>query len=221
MTLTNIPFSIIIEWMCLIASILLLRTTLPKFWKWFIPYLGITVAVESYSYIVNRVLHLQIGTHWIYNSYLLIYLIFHIYIFYRIIDLHFIKATCLTCLFFLIGCYALDCYNLGFTRSFSRTNTFFTATVIMLSVLYYYSLFQKEESKDILKEPSFWFVTGCLMFYATSTGVTALFDQIVNYNQDSIILVRRMIIAILNIIMYGCWIKSFICLQKTQTYLRA
>lgn len=206
--------------MCFIASILILRNKEPKFWMLFIPYLSITVAIESHSYIANRVLHLKIDTHWLYNIYMLIYLSFHVFIFSKIIRLSFIRKACITCLFLLLICYAFDWYELGFLTSFSRTNTLFVITIIFLSILYYYSLFQNEESKDILKEPAFWFVTGCLIFYATSTGVTVLFKQIVNYNKETIIQLRRLIIALLNIIMYGFWIKSFLCLKKNQVYSR-
>ncbi len=220
MWLAKIPFSIIAEWMCFIASILLIRQASPKFWKWFIPYLAITVAIESFSFFVNRVLHFGLYTQWLYNLFFLIYMVFHIYIFYQIIALPFIKNVGRVCLLLLIGCYIWDWNSKGFNVSFSTANTLFNGVMIVLSILYFYSLFQEEEPRDILKEPAFWFVTGCLVFYATSTCVSAFFDEIVAYSKKNNFPLRYVIMNFLNIIMYGCWIKSFLCLYRDRAFSR-
>lgn len=220
MIFAKIPIAVISEWMCLITSILLFKTMRKTSWKYFLPYLSVTVAIESYGYITNRVLALQVDTRWLYNIFMLIYIAFHIYIFFKIVEVNFIKKICLACLFLLIGSYVLEWYNLGINRFFSTTNTLFSGVVIMLCILYYYSFFKKKEATDILKEPMFWFVSGCLLFYATSTVFIAFLNQIVDYDNERVILVRRIIMGFLNLIMYGCWIKSFICLYKTQASSR-
>ncbi len=216
MWLTKFPFSLIVEWMCLIASILFLRNTYSKYWRYFIPYLAITVIIESYSFFVNRYLFLNVDTQWLYNVFLLIYTVFHIYIFYKIIDIPYVKNICIICLLLILGFYSWDFYNIGFMKYFSTTNTIFSGALILLSILYYYSLFKQEEAKDILSEPAFWFVSGCLIFYVTSSVANAFFKEIVEYSKQIKFPLRYVIMNFLNIMMYGCWIKSFICLHKTQ-----
>jgi hypothetical protein len=202
--------------MCFISSILLLRNNSTKYWKYFILYLATTVTIESYSFVANRCLFLNIDTQWLYNIFLLIYMVFHIYIFYKIINIHYIKNICIFCLLLLLGFYGWEFYNIGFLKYFSRTNTMFSGVVILLSILYYYSLFKHEEIKDIMCEPAFWFVSGCLIFYVTSSVTNAFFKEIIEYSRQNSFPLRYVIMNFLNIIMYGCWIKSFICLHKAQ-----
>lgn len=216
MWLTKIPFSLIVEWVCFISSVLLLSIESAKYWKYFILYLAITVGIESYSFIVNRYLFLNIDTQWLYNVFLLIYMVFHIYIFNKIIKIPYIKNICIFCLLLLLGLYSWEFYNNSFIKYFFRTNTMFSGVLILLSILYYYSLFKQEEIKDILCEPAFWFVSGCLIFYVTSSVTNAFFKEIVEYSKQYKFPLRYVIMNFLNIIMYGCWIKSFICLYKAQ-----
>lgn len=220
MELVKIPLSLILEWVCLLTAILLLRNAMPKFWRWFIFYLTLTVAIESYSFCMHRLLGLQLNTQWLYNLFLLTYIVFHLYIFYKIIQLPFIRNICLCILLLLIGAYIWEWNSKGLNVSFSTTNTLFNGAVITLSILYYYSLFKQEEPKNILKEGAFWFVTGCFLFYTTSTAVNAFFYEIVAYSKENHFPLRYIIINFLNVIMYSSWIKSFTCLRKIKTSSR-
>ncbi|MEE1946155.1 hypothetical protein VRU48_13615 [Pedobacter sp. KR3-3] len=220
MSLIKFPFSLLAEWTCLIASILLLRHVMPKYWKLFIPYLALTVALESYSFFANRVLLLKIDTQWMYNLFLLVYLIFHLYIFCKIIELRFIRNIGLGALLILLTSYGWEWAQKGFFVFFSTTNILFSGVVIVLCVIYFYSLFQQEDYKNIFKDAAFWFVTGCLIFYAATVGLFAFFSKIAAPNQTNLVILRKIIISILNIIMYGCWIKSFLCLRRAQASLR-
>lgn len=216
MEIVKFPFSLLMEWVCLLTSILLFKNIVPKFWRWTFFYLIITVSLESYSFLMSRLLGLRPDTQWLYNIFLMIYILFHLYIFYKLIELPYIKIICLTCLFILVGFYIYNWFNVGFLKSFTTTNTLFGGAITILSILYYYSLFQQEEPKDILKEPTFWFITGCFIFYTTSTSISAFYEEIITYSKKNSFPLRYVIMNFLNIIMYGCWIKSFICLHKAQ-----
>ncbi len=215
MILYRIPYSLIIEWMCLITSIFLLRNTIPKFWQTFIPYLAITVGVETYAYI-SIVFFDNTNTHLAYNIFLLIYISYHNYIFSKIIDLPHAKKIVLVCYLFLLGWYGYEFFMQGLSSFLSETNTLFGGSIILLSMLYYFSIFKQDE----LKQSEFWFVTGCLIFYAVTTGVNAFFDQLPWLNQKNSIPIRFIIVTLANITMYGCWIKSFLCLKDNQIYFR-
>ena len=219
MILAKIPISVISEWMCLIASILLFKTMRASFWRYFLPYLSIMVAIETYG-LINRLLELKIDTQWLYNIFMLIYITFHLYIFFNIVKLKFIKEICLTCFLLLMIAYALEWYNVGLHRFFTTSNTLFSGVTISLCILYYYSFLKKPEATDILKEPAFWFVSGCLLFYTTTTVFIAFLNQITDVEINNIIVARGIVMGVLNLLMYGCWIKSFICLYKTQASSR-
>jgi hypothetical protein len=215
MNILSIPYSLISEWICLIISILLLKNSSPRFWQVFIPYLMLTVAIETYAYISIT----QFGnktTHNLYNIFLFIYLNFHLYLFSKIINLKSAYRIVFLCLILLYGIYLMEW--LLTTHSFlSITNTIFGGVIILLSIIYYFSLFIEDE----MKQSEFWFVTGCLIFYSFTTGVNAFFDQLPWLNQNiGIVPIRYFIISISNIIMYGCWIKSFLCIKDKKIYFQ-
>jgi len=212
MTLLTLPYSQIIEWMCLIASILFVLHAKPKFWRWFIIYLIITVAVEDIAYYIAHFAR-QYSNHWLYNIFLAIYAPFHLWIFSKIIPLKFGKLLCLIFGILISLFFIWEWHNNGINLLFYQTNTVFGVCITILSIYYFYSLFKYDLAIDILKDPAFWFVTGCLFFYATSTGVNALFMQILNGNHK----IRYFILTFLNLIMYSCWIKAFLCLHKNQS----
>ena len=214
MSFLNIPYGLVIEWMCLIASIFLLRKSTPKFWQLFIPYLLITVGVETYSY-VSIFAFRNTNTHLLYNIFLLVYIIFHTYIFSKIIDLRFAKIIIWISFTFLLLYYGFES-STKWPNYLSMTNTLFGGLIILLSILYYFSIFKQDE----LKQAEFWFVTGCLIFYAVSTGVNAFFDQLLFMDKKNAYIFRYIIITLGNFSMYGCWIKSFLCVKDNQIYLR-
>lgn len=220
MSLIKFPFSLLAEWTCFATSILLLRSVVPKYWKLFIPYLALTVALESYSFVANRVLLLKVDTQWMYNLFLLVYIVFHLYIFCKIIELRAIRNIGIVSLLFLLISYGWEWTQKGFLTFFSTTNILFSGLVIVLCLIYFYSLFQQEGYINIFKDAAFWFVTGCLIFYATTVGLFAFFSRIAAPDQTNLVILRKIIISILNIIMYGCWIKSFLCLRRAQASLR-
>ena len=211
MSIFKLPISETVEWLCLIVAILQLRQVTPKYWRSFIAYMSITILVEVSTYYIS---HYTKGnsTHWIYNSFLAVYGLFHIWIFAKIIPLAKINWITSALLILFLGFYAREWVSQGFNLFFFKTNTLFGIEITFLSLLYFYSLFRQENYVPILKEPAFWFVTGCLIFYATSSSVNAFFAEILKGNYQ----IRGIIITLLNVVMYSCWIKSFLCFRKNQ-----
>jgi hypothetical protein len=215
MNILHIPYGLIIEWVCLITSILLLRRASPKFWQIFIPYLAFTVGIETYAYLSitefgNR------NTHNLYNIFLFVYLCFHLYLFSKIINLRQSNKIVSFCLIVLLGFYFFE-WQFTNHSFFSITNTVFGGIVILLSIIYYISLFKRDE----MKQSEFWFVTGCLVFYSATTSVNAFFDQLLWLDKKMGELpIRYIIVSSANIIMYGCWIKSFLCQKDKKIYFQ-
>ena len=221
MILFKIPFATVIEWACLLTSItLLLNKPTQKYWVWFVPFLALTVAVETYSYFLVQTSTVPVDVQWIYNQFLIVYTLFHLYIFSKIINLPITKAIVVTMALVSLGIYCWEWSDIGFSVFFSITNTFFGGCIISLSLLYYYSLFKSEENYRLFEIPAFWFVTGCLIFYASTTGVNAFFNELITISKLYHFPIRFVIMNLLNIIMYSCWIKAFLCLVKNRAYFR-
>lgn len=219
MILVKIPFATIIEWLCLFAAIILITNKPnPKQWIWFVPYLALTVGIETYSYVLVKTSTTPVDVQWIYNLFMLVYVPFHLYIFSKIINIPAIQKIIFVMLILFSGIFFWDWYNLGFWIFFSTANTIFGGCIILLSLLYYYTLMNNENPISFTKTPAFWFVTGCLVFYATTTGVNAFFKEIISFSKIYNFPIRFVIMNLLNIIMYSCWIKAFLCLRNTQSH---
>lgn len=221
MILFEIPFATIIEWLCLITAILIIKNKPnPKYWVWFIPFLVLTVGIETYSYFLAKTTSVSKDVQWIYNLFILVYVSFHIYIFSKIINIAAIKIIALIIAVLLVGIYIWEWNDVGFTVFFSITNTMFGGCVILFSLLYYYGLFKAENYISIPKSPEFWFATGCLVFYATTTSVNAFFKEIIDLGKAYNFPIRFVVLNFLNLFMYSCWIKSFLCLNENKMYSR-
>lgn len=212
------PYALIIEWMCFMASILLLRKVHPKFWRAFIPYLLLTIAVETYGYYTALMLPKGVSNVWLYNPFLMIYTLFHIWVFSYVIPLHNIKKLASLFLIIMVGLYIWEWNeNNGLNNFFFyRTNNFFSVGMVIFCIIYYFSLFKQQVYKNILKQPQFWFVSGCLIFYATSTCVNSFFAELVKIKIFGDLRLRYFIMCLLSLVMYSFWIKSFLCFRKTQ-----
>ena len=222
MEITKIPFSLIIEWMCFISSILYIPNKInPKFWSLFRVYLGIMILIETYTHYTIIVAMSSKNNHVIYNGFLFFYAGFHLWIFSKIIALKYIKHICLSLAILLLTAYIAEWMHQGFGLYFYRTNTIFSGIITLICIIYYFSLFKQDEYHDLLKDAAFWFVTGCLIFYATNTTVNAFFAEIIRTKIKGQVSIRYIIMAVLNIMMYSCWIKSFLCLRNKQIYTRA
>lgn len=222
MIITKIPFSVIIEWMCLVASILFIpKNLVQKHWRFFTIYLLTVVGVETFSYLIGRVIQVDVNKHILYNGFLLIWPIFHIWIFAKVISLKNINILCLLIGIAIATCYIVEATHFGLSFYLYRTDTLASGAVVLLSIIYYISLFKQDEYHDLLKDAAFWFVTGCLIFYGTTTAINAFFEELVRIRIKGQVSLRYIIINIFNLIMYSCWIKSFLCLKNKQIYTRA
>lgn len=208
--------------MCFVASILFIpRKIKPVYWRAFPVYLAILVVVETYCHYVSRSASVNRNNHAIYNGFFLVYACFHLWIFSKIILLKKAELLCACIALILLAGYAYEWNYQGFFFLFYRTITTFSGAVALLCIAYYFSLFKQESYHDLLKDASFWFVTGCLIFYTTNTAVNAFFAELVRIKIKGQISIRYVVMALLNVMMYGCWIKSFLCLKNKRIYIQA
>lgn len=95
-------------------------------------------------------------------------------------------------------------------NEFLEINTYAGTVLVLILVIKFYSeLLIKNETINFLKEPKFWISTGLLIF---NVGyLPTLF--LLNLNYYEIINVD-LIMTVLNIFLYSCLIKGFLCYQK-------
>ncbi len=146
--------------------------------------------------------------------------LFYFYVFSKIIRLKSINtAFVFACILFIFSLLSEGLYQ-GFSQYFFRSYIILCILAIGFCIMYYYSLFQQIEYSNLLKEPAFWFAAGSLAYFAIGTSVTVFFAELVSLKVKNQIPLRGIIMGIINVIMYGCWIKSFLCLQNKRDYTR-
>ena len=211
----SFPYYLIAEWMCFIISILLLKNSDFKFGLIIKLYLFSVVLVESFCYFF---VHDNNG---IYNLDSPVEFVFGIWILSKIINSNNLKLTSFFCYIIYFISYLLEWLNQrGFHSFFYLTCTMGSVIMIGLCILYYYMLFHEEKYINLLTDPAFWLVSGYFIFYTTNVGFAAYFHQLVNIqNTDNEYLLGTIIMDVLNLILYGFWIISFVCMRKKRRYI--
>ena len=213
------PFTLLSVWVCFIASILIIKKHHLSTWRIFQGYLLIVICVETFSYIGLRSRFIT-SNQWLYNIFLPVHGLFYFYVFSKIIHLKSVKtAFVVSCAIFMLSMLSEGLFQ-GFDRYFFRSYIALCVLCVGYCIMYYYSLFQQKEYSDLLKEPAFWFAAGSLAYFGIGASVTVFFTELVNLKIKNQIPLRQIIVGITNIIMYGCWIKSFLCLQNNPDYTR-
>lgn len=215
----RLHLSLIVIWGCFIASLFMLKNKpWRQPWTLFKYYLFIVVTVETLSSIGLK-LHLISTSQWLYNCFMPIYGLFYFYVFSSIIRLKHTKALVLILSLTFLGSILWEGFRHGFNIFFFRTLIYLSVVQLFLCGLYFYSIFQQDEYSDLLKEPAFWFVTGTLFYTAIVASTSIFFSELLKLQVKNQIPLRAILVVLGNIIMYGCWIKSFLCINNKQTYI--
>jgi hypothetical protein len=210
------PYYLLAEWLCFIASVLLVNN-LDKYFTSIRVYMGFVVLIESICFYLAWIE--RVSNQWLYNCFILFEFSFMTWFVCKAINLRYknwiIVISCLT----FFGTYFAELINQkGITRFFSKADTVESVIMIALCMIYYYKLFIQEEYLKLENEPFFWIVTGSFIFYTTDIGVDTFFKKLVEVRISHSIPLRYLIMNILNIILYGCWIKSFLCIRMKRKY---
>lgn len=151
-----------------------------------------------------------------YNIFSVVAFVFYIYVLYYVI----ISATAKRIiLVVMIGYAVLSLSNILFIQ---KIDTFHTITyslgcfiLIVISIYYFYELFQVPRSIDLKREPAFWIVSGLLFFYSCTLPILG----IMNYMPNAIAFNLEPIIMVLNILLYSLFTIAFLCRRKLKSTL--
>jgi hypothetical protein len=211
----DFPYYLLAEWLCFVTSILLLKKTSHHFWFGVKPYLLLVVINETFCYYLAWIL--KTNNQLYYNLFTPVEFIFAIWIISKIIISHnFRYVFGISYAVFFFSFIAEWSVKRTLTVYFDKADTIGSVIVICLCIYYYYGLFEQDAYVNLLNDPSFWFVSGYFLFYTTSISADTFFDQFVIMWAKHLAPVRHIIMDIINIILYGCWIKSFICQRIKQ-----
>ncbi|MDB5139775.1 MAG: hypothetical protein JWR12_1691 [Mucilaginibacter sp.] len=212
------PFYLLAEWVCFIAAVLLV-SNLNNYLHTIRYYLCFVVIVESICYYLAWIE--RVNNQWLYNIFILVEFSYGIWLYYNFISFKYFKPIIIffCILFFSTYIFELVSYG-GISTFFNRADTIESVIIIGLCMLYYYTLFQQEEYINLSEDPIFWIVSGSFIFYTTSIGLDTFFKKLVEVRINHSISLRYIIMNLLNIILYSCWIKSFICMRIKQKSIR-
>lgn len=171
--------------------------------KGFVYYLGFVLGVEIiYKTCTCFKIDIQ---HVIYNIYDIVTYLFFICWYYKVLDKAFFIKRIAFAYLVLLG---VSLFFENIFTGYLRINAFSGTILILVLVMYfYYTLLNKNEVVYFLQDPKFWISTGLLVFNVGILPVTFLLTLSLNFNIDAILVV-------LNVVLYSCFIKGFLCYQN-------
>lgn len=206
--------STVIEFICFFSAIICLRKDNSFVWRIMILYLFITLIAECAGLYVAKQTH---NNHWVYNIFLLLEAGFSnlmfAYLFNKYINY---KPIITGGLIVFILLYIYELLNHGFFRYNALTYTVMSVILVLYSLYFYYLLITDNSYINLKYSPAFWWVVGILFFYFGNTACNVFDDKLY-----SVMIFKKQHLSYfvfkgLNIILYSCWIYSFIC-RKWQT----
>lgn len=212
------PYYLLAEWLCFFAAVLLLKRD-NKFWQALRYYLGFVVFQESIDYYLVWVVHIK-SNHWLTNCCILVEYGFSMWIFSKLIKMKGIGKICTIGYILFLLSYLVEYDQKGFFSFFNKADTVGSEAVIVICMIYYYTLFRKEDEtySDLLNDPLFWFISGSFIYYSTSICLDTFFQKLVEIRIGHKVSLRYITMNVLNMVLYGFWIKSFLCIRGKQIY---
>lgn len=201
-----------IDWILLIVAVITgfsIKTRPAFFYLRTIPWLlllSLTVELVARYYRIRSINNL-----WLVNIYSIIELSYFTYTLYLILR----KTFVLRLMYFITGICLIDIFFVHGLKIFHADSYALSVLIIVyICIYYYYNTFKEAQVDNLLKEPSFWMVTGLLVFYATSLSVAGIFNYIAELPKEMILLTRSIILSV-NSIFYIILIIAFICQINT------
>lgn len=204
------PSTLLIEFLCLLAAIIFLKTD-ELAWRSFIFFMLFIVLVDGTGW--GMAVFFNMKNHWLYNIQLLVETCYTFWlinkIFTRTFSSHpvFLKAS--VAVFFVS--YLIENSLSHFLQYSSISSSLSSVLLIALCCCYFYLLLKKENETDLLKNPDFWIMAGVFLFYFSSLAANLFFQELMSINIIKNIPLRYYIFTVLNILLYGSWFIAFKC----------
>lgn len=209
----------IAEWCCFIASLIFLdkKTT---YWRFFQLFLFITICVETIGWYMNYIIRRPTNA-LPFNFLMLVSFIFFIWLFTRPMEMQEIKRKLqfLILLFVIIGL-----VNLFFIQKFWKYNSYTQILgdilLVVISAYFLFLVLKAPEYKNLFGYEYFWLANGLIVSSMGSMLLYYFGESLYAYYKETKIPVYDYINSVLNVVLYGSLIISFICRRKITRSLR-
>ncbi len=178
---------------------------------YFIPFLLLTVIVESIGYLAS-IYNIGNRNYWLYNVFNIIEFTFYAFLFYENFKVPLLKKLVIYFIPLLIG-FSLVNYIFiqGIDRFHTYTLLFGSFFMVFFCCSYFYEWVLPEQiTQNLLKQSFFWICVGLLLFYLGSVIINALFEYL--RSSDMLEQGKRIygfINKSLNIVLYSSFCISF------------
>jgi hypothetical protein len=177
-------------------------------WRIFIFFLAITLAVEGAGYYMVHVLD-RTDNYILFVLFLLVEVSFYTFIFFRALQSNLLQRWLVAFFILFILIYLYDISRTNFLQYTSLGRISLSVYVVLFSCIYYRQLLYDEKMFYPLRHPLFWIITGLFFFYF-GTIVIFCFRGALLALPGHGIFIRKTLLGTLNWILYTCWSIAFI-----------
>jgi len=198
----------IIQTAALVAAVYFWKSykhTTQRYFLWFMIYV---VCHEITGYFFIKIL--KSSNDFIYNIYTLISFGFYFYWFHLILRSKKWLVYCLTFIFLSFFCFDIITKNFT-TYLYTYPIIVGAIAILILTTSYFIELISDDRVVNFIKAQRFWIVAGLLFFYIGLIPLL-LFHEYLDYSSNQ----YGFIISSLNLVLYGCFIKGFLCLKMSK-----
>lgn len=212
--LTNVY--LLVQASSFLVCILLYNTLRKTHFKYFLPFLFITLTVELTGYwLITK----GIRNYTLFNVFTTFEFIFYAFLFSKHLKTTLFKKLTIGFMPF----YAVMVFlNLQYVQGYNNfhTYTFLLGSffVVLFCCLFFYeSVLPEHLDHPLAMQPFFWVCTGLLLFYMGSVIINALFEYLRSYDlQQEGKKIYGLINQSLNVVLYSSFIYAFILCRKTK-----
>jgi hypothetical protein len=208
----HISFYFYIIVVCITAGLVRFRSLNPPVLRWLVPFLIITLVVEITGFVLSIRL---IRNHGLYNYFTSAEFIFYSLFYRKILKGKRIKkiiiyATAIYLILFILNILFVQ----GFQNFHTITYRIGSVMIVTWCYIYFRQLMKSEIYMSLFRNPLFWISSGLLFFYAGFFFWMSA-DVLLYINLPYNGFLWYAISDTLNIILYSCFLISFICLRNT------
>jgi hypothetical protein len=171
-------------------------------------FLLLTLIVEIFGQYLADHKHSNIG---IFNFFEILEFTFYFWVLQHIIR----NSVAKKIIFHLVWVFPLFSFmNVFFIQGLNTFNTITyslgSLIIVILTIFYFFELFQLPGSIPVLREPAFWICCGLLIYYSCSFPMFALVTRL-SKNTPLLVINLEVILDTINILLYSTFTIAFLC----------
>ncbi len=200
---------------CFLVNIFTYRKNIDRIYlKLFIPFLFITLIIESYSLYLWD---LGKTTFKLYNFFTAFEFCFYLFILRLIIDTKNVKTIIAYSLFIYLFISSINILFIQTNGFHSITYSIGCLLIVIFCIYYFFELFRRSTSINLTSEPAFWICSGLLFFYCCSLPLVGAVNFL---SQIPLILLNNMqrILNVMNVLLYTLFTIAFLCRLRIPKY---